>query len=88
LDTLFVSNTMFYIQQVPEKDAWGNDYNYQHNTKLDDPLYMGIRSAGRGDAFEGTSYTMGPFIATDYNKDIVWADGFFVAYPAGVKTVD
>ncbi|MCP4202100.1 MAG: prepilin-type N-terminal cleavage/methylation domain-containing protein [bacterium] len=87
LSTLFVSNTMFYIQQVPGKDAWGNDYDYQHGTALDDPTYMGIRSAGRGDAFTSASYTMGPFIATDYNQDIVWADGFFVQYPAGVETV-
>ena len=84
---LFISNTMFYIQEVAVRDAWGNDFDYQTADRLDDPQYMGIRSPGRGDSFEGTSYTMGPFIATDYNKDIVWADGFFVAYPAGVETV-
>jgi hypothetical protein len=28
---------------------------------------------------------MGPFFATDYDQDIVWADGFFVRYPAGAK---
>ena len=84
---LFISNTMFYIQEVPVRDAWGNDFDYQTADRTDDPQYMGIRSPGRGDSFEGTSYTMGPFIATDYNKDIVWADGFFVAYPAGVETV-
>ncbi len=88
LSTLFVSNTMFYIQQVPTNDAWGNELDYQHGTNLDDPLYMGIRSTGRGNEWETSDYPMGPFIGTDYNKDIVWADGFFVAYPAGVKTVD
>jgi len=87
LGTLFVSSTMFYIQQVPAVDAWGNDMEYRVADDLDDPQFMGIRSPGRGDDFESSSYTMGPFIATDYNKDIVWADGFFVAYPAGVATV-
>ncbi|MCH7665693.1 MAG: prepilin-type N-terminal cleavage/methylation domain-containing protein [Acidobacteria bacterium] len=88
LSTLYISNTMFYIQQVPANDAWGNEYGFAHGANLDDAVYMGIRSPGRGDDFEGDTYTMGPFIGTDYNRDIVWADGFFVAYPAGVKTVD
>ena len=87
LGTLFVSSTMFYIQQVPTVDAWGNDMEYRVADDLDDPQFMGIRSPGRGDAFESSTYPMGPFIATDYNKDIVWADGFFIQYPAGVKTV-
>ncbi|MFQ5526039.1 MAG: prepilin-type N-terminal cleavage/methylation domain-containing protein [Thermoanaerobaculia bacterium] len=85
--TLFISNTMFYLQEVQERDAWGNPFNYAHGDRLDDPQYMGIRSAGRGEVWEGSTYTMGPFIATDYNRDIVWADGFFVQYPAGVETV-
>jgi hypothetical protein len=28
---------------------------------------------------------MGPFLATDYDQDIVWADGYFVRYPAGAR---
>jgi len=28
---------------------------------------------------------MGPFLSSDYDQDIVWADGFFVTYPAGAK---
>ena len=87
LTTLFVSNTMFYIQQVPAKDAWGNDYEYRVGAALDDPQYMGIASGARGGTLDGGTYTMGPFVATDYNQDIVWADGFFVRYPAGVETV-
>jgi len=85
--TLFISNTMFYIQQVPAKDAWGNNFEYQHAATIDAPNYMGIGSAGRAGTFDGGSYTMGPFVATDYEQDIVWADGFFVQYPAGVETV-
>ncbi len=87
LSTLFVSSTMFYIQQVPGVDAWGNEMEYRAAAELDDPQYMGIASGGRGGDIEGGDYNMGPFIATDYNQDIVWADGFFVQYPAGVATV-
>ncbi len=87
LNTLYISNTMFYIQQVPARDAWGQSYEYRVGSNLDDAQYMGIRSPARGGDFDGPSYTMGPFISTDYNQDIVWADGFFVRYPAGVETV-
>lgn len=84
---LYISNTMFYIQEIEIRDAWGNNFEYREAARLDAPQYMGIRSPGRGDAYEGATYVMGPFIATDYAKDIVWADGFFVQYPAGVETV-
>jgi hypothetical protein len=46
---------------------------------------MGIRSTGRDNSAEGETYTVGPFITTQYDRDIVWADGFFVRFPAGVK---
>ena len=42
-----------------------------------------LRSLGRDKSASGTTYTPGPFIATDYDQDIVWADGYFVRYPSG-----
>ncbi len=84
--TLFPSSTFFYIQTVPPKDGWGNDYEYRLNSsQLLGSQVMGIRSPGRDDSFEGTDYTVGPFVTTAYDTDIVWADGFFVAYPAGAQ---
>ncbi|MDH3255643.1 MAG: prepilin-type N-terminal cleavage/methylation domain-containing protein [Acidobacteriota bacterium] len=87
LNTLYISTTMFYIQKIPAKDGWGGNYQYGFND-LAASQVMGIRSLGRQSTADGTVYTMGPFIATDYDKDIVWADGFFVRYPAGVQTVN
>jgi prepilin-type N-terminal cleavage/methylation domain-containing protein len=89
LQTLYISNTMFYIQEVPGVDAWGNFYQFGHATRLDADVYMGIRSFGRKGAEDagGGTYSMGPFIVTQYERDIVWSDGFFVRYPAGVETV-
>ncbi len=86
LGTLYVSATMFYIQEVPNKDGWGNAYEYRHATNILGAQVMGIRSTGRDGAFSAASYTMGPFVATLYDSDIVWADGFFVRYPSGAKT--
>jgi hypothetical protein len=28
-----------------------------------------------------TTWNVTPFIATDYDQDIVWADGYFVRWP-------
>ena len=87
LDTLFQSTSMFYIQEVPTKDGWGNNYDYRWSGNVLSARVIGICSQGR-DGTGGCSgtYTMGPFNATEYEQDIVWADGFFIRYPAGAKT--
>ena len=41
-------------------------------------------SSGRDKTFT-TTYTTGPFDPTDYDQDIVWADGFFVRWPQKVS---
>jgi len=88
LEMLFKSSSMFYIRDVPSRDGWGHPMEYSWSG---DPLsahVMAIRSQGR-DGLPGPSgdpYTLGPFAASNYDEDIVWLDGFFVRYPAGVKT--
>jgi prepilin-type N-terminal cleavage/methylation domain-containing protein len=86
LSTLYISSTMFYIQEVPNRDGWGNNYEYYYSGNPLTSQVMAIFSPGRtGTGGLQSTYTMGPFTATDYDQDIVWADGFFVRYPAGVK---
>jgi type II secretion system protein G len=83
--TLFQSTSMFYIQKVPTNDGWGNPYNYRWSGNVLSAQVMGIASGGRDATIVGGEYTMGPFNATKYDEDIVWADGFFVRYPSGAK---
>ncbi len=90
LATLYISQTMFYLQEVPNVDGWGGNFAYLHGNSPLAPQYMAIWSGGRNNGptnpeGPGSSYPMGPFIASDYDQDIVWADGFFVTYPAGVQ---
>jgi len=74
-----------YIQEVPNKDGWKNNYEYYLKVGSPlDPQVMLIRSAGRDKSFDGSSYSAAAFDPTDYNKDIVWADGFFVRWPQKV----
>ena len=86
LATLFQDTSMFYIQEVPTRDGWGNNYEYRWSTNVLSAQVIGIASGGRDGSIKGGTYTMGPFNATKYDEDIVWADGFFIRYPAGAKT--
>ena len=71
-----------YLQSVPQKDGWKHDYTYwlKTGTSVLDQHVMAIQSSGR-DTIAATQYTSGPFEPTDYDQDIVWADGYFVRWP-------
>ncbi len=89
MTTLYISPDMFYIRSVPERDGWSRLYDYRWSGDVLSATVMGIRSFGR-DGVEGPNgsggvYPTGPFLASDYDQDIIWADGFFVTYPAGAQ---
>jgi hypothetical protein len=72
-----------YIQDVPELDGWGGSYQYYLDTA--NPLaqqVMAIRSNGRDRSQETDIYSVTAFDPDDFEQDIVWADGFFVRWPA------
>ncbi|HVR30799.1 MAG TPA: prepilin-type N-terminal cleavage/methylation domain-containing protein [Thermoanaerobaculia bacterium] len=90
----------FYLQELPEKDGWGNSLDFRANFDaadensfsqlLQSARAIGICSPGR-DGNDGSTdpcsgeYTPGTFIGTDYDQDIVWSDGYFVRTPGGVN---
>lgn len=79
LDTVLVPQ---YLQDVPPVDGWKTNYQYYLNTA--NPLaqqVMAIRSLGRNKTQETASYEVTSFDPTNYDQDIVWADGFFVRWP-------
>ena len=85
---LHPSSTFFYMNEVPKVDGWKNSYGYGFSDDVVSSQVFAIGSDGRdGDGsfdISGGSYTIGPFIPTDYDQDIVWADGFFVRWPGGL----
>ncbi|HEY8019778.1 MAG TPA: prepilin-type N-terminal cleavage/methylation domain-containing protein [Thermoanaerobaculia bacterium] len=71
-----------YLQSVPELDGWKHPFEYY--VDAGNPLakqVMAIRSYGRDNSPAGNPYTVTSFDPTDYDQDIVWADGFFVRWP-------
>jgi type IV pilus assembly protein PilA len=71
-----------YMQEVPNVDGWKMPYEYYLKTAAPlDPQVMAIRSFGRNQSEDGDPYSVTSFDPTDYDQDIVWADGFFVRWP-------
>jgi prepilin-type N-terminal cleavage/methylation domain-containing protein len=71
-----------YLQHVPILDGWKSHYEYYLKTDhLLAKNIMAIRSAGRDLTPSTEVYTVTGFDPTDYNQDVIWADGFFVRWP-------
>jgi len=93
----------FYLQELQFNDGWGNPFQFGGNFDAASPTTwdelitetrsIGIRSQGRnGDeafaGFETDDYVAEIFLATNYDEDIVWADGYFVRSPGGISTAE
>jgi prepilin-type N-terminal cleavage/methylation domain-containing protein len=71
-----------YLQSVPDKDGWKNTYSFWMNTaNVLAQTVLAVRSDGRDGTSSADKYTVAGFEPTDYDQDIVWADGFFVRWP-------
>ncbi|MEA2600869.1 MAG: hypothetical protein QOF89_1861 [Acidobacteriota bacterium] len=71
-----------YIQHVAELDGWKTPYQYYLDTsQVQKQRVMAIASGGRDRSTASGVYTVGGFDPTDYDQDVIWADGFFVRWP-------
>lgn len=75
-----------YLQDIPTKDGWKQNMDYYVTTNFSQKKIMLTRSYGQKGVADNSSYTAGAFEPTDYEQDIVWADGFFVRWPQKVST--
>lgn len=71
-----------YIARVPEKDAWGNAYEYRLNVQDPNAEHpMALRTAGADGRFSGDVYQISDFPTADDSQDLAWMDGYFVRWP-------
>lgn len=71
-----------YIKVLPEKDGWGNPFEFRLDRKhLLNKSVMAIRSTGSDGTFSGSRYKIGGFLPVESNQDLVWMDGFFMRWP-------
>ena len=76
-----------YMSRVPEKDAWGHPLEHYLRTEdVATARVMLIRSPGLDGSFSGDDYMHEAFATTDFDQDIVWADGLFIRWPVGITT--
>ena len=71
-----------YIETIPVLDGWKTEYQYFLDPT--NPLNQQVMAIGSGARDKSTvagTYTVAGFDPTDYDQDIVWADGFFVRWP-------
>ena len=83
---LHPSASFFYMQEVPQIDGWNYPLRYAASlNNLVSSSVMMICAGGRnGDMVDtncAKAWNVEPFISTDYDQDIVWADGYFVRWP-------
>ena len=71
-----------YIDELPVAGLWGHPYEFALNEDLLAPAVMSVRSPGRDGVFEGNRYFFGPFGLEEFDRDVVWADGYFIAWPS------
>ena len=74
-----------YMNEVPERDGWKQPYHFRMNDNFNVRTIILIASSGQnGTGAPAADYTPGAFDPTDYQQDIVWADGFFVRWPSKI----
>ena len=81
---LHPTSTFFYMQEIPQQDAWGSGMKYWRNANLRSDRVIVICASARDNIFETcntTTLPIGPFSRTDYDSDIVWADGGMISWP-------
>ena len=74
----FTLLTPTYIAQPPKQDGWGRFMLYSRPASGND---YNIQSYGRN----GTADTINCGTTTDFNADILYADGTFVQWPEGTQ---
>ncbi|MEM8962820.1 MAG: prepilin-type N-terminal cleavage/methylation domain-containing protein [Acidobacteriota bacterium] len=92
---LIPSDSMFYINQVEHQDGWLHDLTFCRNDDIEAFNVFMSCSPGRNSDFGenpsgnsdccNQSWGVGAFIGTDYDQDIVWADGYMLRYPGSVN---
>jgi type II secretory pathway pseudopilin PulG len=79
-----------YIKLIPARDGWGGPFRYACS-KEEDGRCVGyiLASGGKDRTFEhadlGAYVSSPPGPTTNFDCDIVYADGKFVEYPEGVQ---
>ena len=74
-----------YIASVPEKDGWGQPYEFRMNVTNPNAAehVIALRSPGQDGQFSAETYDIGGYFHDEVSQDLAWMDGYFVRWPEG-----
>ena len=79
-------DTFFYMQEIPQFDGWRYPLSFGQAASLSAANVLIICASGADGTLTGNdctkSYQLAPFIATDFNQDMIWGDGYFIRWPS------
>ena len=85
---LHPESTFFYMQEVPQLDGWKYPISFGMADSLVSANVIIVCSGGNDGVLDDgdctKTYSIEPFVATDFDQDIVWADGYLVRWPSTV----
>ncbi len=85
---LHPESTFFYMQEVPQFDGWQYPLTFGQAESLLSSNVLIVCSGGADGELDGSdctkNYEITAFVATDFDQDIIWADGYFVRWPSAI----
>ena len=75
-----------YVKTFPQRDGWGNNWNFWLDQGMATPTaaqVYAIVSGGKDGTFQGANPLGGA--TTAFDCDIVYSNGTFIQYPEGVQ---
>ncbi len=87
---LHPESTFFYMQEVPQFDGWKYALRFGQAASLSAASVLIVCASGADGTLLGgdctKDYEVGAFVATDFDHDIVWGDGYFIRWPSTLGT--
>lgn len=78
-----------YMRSFPQRDGWGNPWGFASDQAIGNSTKAtnyAILSGGRDGQVVGAGGTLSEGPTTNFDCDMVYSGGSFVAYPDGVQT--
>lgn len=81
-DALHALLSPLYMLEIPRQDGWGHALEFCLDPHAGGGSFgLGVRSPGRDGRFESVDFVEGKFDPALMDRDIVWLDGYFRAWP-------
>jgi type II secretion system protein G len=88
VSTLSANLSPTYVKQLPQKDGWNNAWTFATDKAFGNTVaaqVYAIASGGKDGSVVSATGTVAAGATSDFNSDIVYSNGSFIAFPDGVQ---